>query len=247
MSAKPTDWGAVHRIRLGHVSKLLLDRYGVELPDDDAGTEDLRILLHVKANANRPEQREKVLLNTIALWAPWMPDDKARQTAAEIALKPLKVTSDWLGRELNVDCATRDRLGIWQIGAIDLDMEARKERRKERRRQQDRERKKRSRRSRADYLADIARGSKKSTKPWVSLGISRATYFRRQSQNGETQSVRKASRQVRLEMRLGASAKVPLLTRGTHPVSRQKRYKQRRNLGKAGLAYVGNADGGEVP
>jgi hypothetical protein len=112
------EGGAIHRVRLGHVNRLLLDRYGPELPDDDAGAEDLRILLHVKANAYRSERREKTLLNEIGLRAPWMPADKAR-------LKPLKGSADWLGRALNVDCATRDRLGIWQIGAADLDAQAR--------------------------------------------------------------------------------------------------------------------------
>jgi hypothetical protein len=43
------DWGAVHRVRLGHARRLLLHRYGTELPDDGAGSEDLRILLHVTA------------------------------------------------------------------------------------------------------------------------------------------------------------------------------------------------------
>jgi hypothetical protein len=62
-NGKQVNWGAVHRVRLGHVNRLLLDRYGFELPNDDAGAEDLRILLHVKANAYRPERREKALLN----------------------------------------------------------------------------------------------------------------------------------------------------------------------------------------
>jgi hypothetical protein len=182
------NWGAVHRVRVGHVRELLKDRYrGYEVPDDDAGNEDLRIFLHVKASANRPEQREKVLFETARLWAPWMSAEEARQVAAEIAAKPLKVTSTWLGQQLNVDSATRDRLGIWQIGATDMDAEARKARRRER----DRERKRelRNRQPRAEYLAEVTKNSKQSTKPWVMMGISRATYFRRQSKGIETGAV----------------------------------------------------------
>jgi hypothetical protein len=172
------DWGAVHRVRLGHVRRLLRHRYGPVLPDDDAGYEDLRILLHVKANACKPENRVRMLLNEIETSAPWLSSIKARGIAEEIAAKPLKVTSDWLGKQLNVDADTRDRLRIWQIGAVDLDAAGRKERTRERRRQRDRERKmaQRGRQPRADWLAEH---SVSQTKPWEMMGISRATYYRR--------------------------------------------------------------------
>lgn len=173
-----TDWGAVHRVRLGHVRRLLRDRYGHTLPDDDAGYEDLRILLHVKANACKPENRVRMLLKEIEVSAPWMSSVKARQVADEIAAKPLKVTSDWLGKELNVNADTRDRLAIWQIGAVDLDAAGRKKRARERRRQRDRERKMRQRKCqpRADWLAE---NNVSRTKPWEGIGISRRTYYRR--------------------------------------------------------------------
>jgi hypothetical protein len=168
------DWGAVHRGRLGHVRRLLRHRYGPVLPDDDAGYEDLRILLHVKANACKPENRVRMLLNEIETSAPRMSSVKARGIAEEIAAKPLKVTSDWLGKQLNVDADTRDRLRIWQIGAVDLDAAGRKERR----RQRDRERKRaqRGRQPRADWLEEH---SVSRTKPWEAMGISRRTYYRR--------------------------------------------------------------------
>jgi hypothetical protein len=207
---KPVDWGAVHRVRFGHVKTLLRDRYGVELPDDDAGAEDLRILLHVKANAYRPERRDKVLLGEIELQAPWMPDGEARQLAAEIALNPLKVTSDWLGRALNVDSATRERLSIWQIGAVDGDAQSRKERRQQR----DRERKRQARQPRAEYRAGVAENSAKHSRPWEALGISRATYYRRQSV--ETRSVRKPAKKNETR----SVRKVPSCHERTHRVSR---------------------------
>jgi hypothetical protein len=168
------DWGAVHRVRLGHVRRLLRHRYGPVLPDDDAGYEDLRILLHVKANACKPENRVRMLLNEIETSAPRMSSVKARGIAEEIAAKPLKVTSDWLGKQLNVDADTRDRRRIWQIGAVDLDAAGRKERR----RQRDRERKRaqRGRQPRADWLEEH---SVSRTKPWEAMGISRRTYYRR--------------------------------------------------------------------
>jgi hypothetical protein len=174
------DWGAVHRVRVGHVRSLLRDRYGAVVPDDDAGNEDLRILLHCKANACKPENRVDRLIKEIEAMAPWMSSIKARTIAEQISAKPLKVTSDWLGKVLNVDADTRDRLAIWQIGAVDLDAAGRRERALQRRRERDRERKRKQRQCqpRAEWLAQHSR---EREKPWESLGISRRTYYRRLS------------------------------------------------------------------
>jgi hypothetical protein len=176
-----TRWGAVHRIRLGQVGKLLLDRYGAELPDDDAGTEDLRILLHVKAHCYAPQRREQALCGEIGLRAPWLATREAAQIAAEIAARPMKLKANTLGRMLNLDWMTRERLRLWQIGAVDEDAEARKRRR----RQRDAERKRHQRRAegrqdRQQYLANAL----SNTKPWVALGISRRTYERRRAKGG---------------------------------------------------------------
>jgi hypothetical protein len=170
--------GHGHRLKLGNIRTLLRDRWKFELPNnnEDAAA-DLRILLHVKASACRPDRREKGILNEISLWAPWMPPAEAKQTAAEIACKPRKMSTDDLGNALGVDSATRDRLEIWLIGAYDLSAEDRKERR----RQRDRERKRRARQPRAEYLAQVTANSKRSTKPWEAMGISRRTYYYRQS------------------------------------------------------------------
>jgi hypothetical protein len=204
MSTDPAQWAAVHRVRLGHVRKLLHHRYGTALPDDDAGSEDLRILLHVKAHAYSPARREQALLNEIGLLAPWMPADRARQLAAEIAANPMKLKADTLGRMLTLDSSTRDRLRIWQIGAIDMDAEGRKERR----RQRDREHRQRKRQARTQWLAEH---STEQTKPWLAAGVSRATWYRD-----------RVMRQVRRRTReTGASAKY-LSSRADGPVSRPR-------------------------
>src|SRR5436190_10489767 len=102
-----SNWGAVHRVRLGQVGKLLIHRYGTELPDDDAGAEDLRVLLHVKAQCYAPPRRDQALRNEIGLKAPWLTDRKARRMAAEIASNPMKLKANTLGHLLNVDWMTR--------------------------------------------------------------------------------------------------------------------------------------------
>lgn len=176
MSKNPT-WDAVQRVRLGHVRKLLQHRYGPTLPDDDAGREDMRILLHVKAGCYRPERRMQALISEIEILAPWL-NGEAGKVAAEIAAKPLNLKSDTIGRMLNLDWHTRDKLRLWQIGAVDLDTEARKERRKLRHRQWMKDiRRDQGAKPRAKYEAE----SLMKTKPWQAEGISRRTWYRRQS------------------------------------------------------------------
>jgi hypothetical protein len=210
----PVEWGAVHRVRLGHVGKLLLDRYGPELPDDDAGDDDLFILLNIKAMACKPERREKALLNEIGLRAPWLPADKAQKLATRISDKPLKFTSETLGQRLNLDNATRERLRIWQIRPVDLDDEGLKQRRRQRRQQQDRERKLRKRQlqNRTEWLKA---NSKQRTKPWLEMGISRASYYRRQAKSRETRCSAKPVK----KSETGLSAKVPRANHADRPVS----------------------------
>jgi len=180
-------WGVVHRVRLGHVRKLLQFRYGVELPYDDAGIEDLRILLHVKAQCYAPDRREKALLDEISLTAPWLAKDKAEQIAAKIAANPIKLTADTLGssKMLNLDWMTREQLRIWQIGAMDAPADYRKQKR----RQRDRERKwcKRRAEGRIDRAEYLAAHSANRTKPWVREGISRRAYYYRKAKGTLTQ------------------------------------------------------------
>jgi hypothetical protein len=174
------DWGAVHRVRLGHVHRFLRYRWGPVLPDDDAGYEDLRILLHVVANACKPENRVRKLANVAGTMAPWMPSTRVSQVAEEIAAKPLKVTSQWLGKALGVTADVRERLKIWQIAACDLTPEQAKERRRERERERSAKRRRENGiQSRAEYRQRVSEGSAKSTKPWEAMGISRRTYYYR--------------------------------------------------------------------
>jgi hypothetical protein len=173
-------WAAVHRVRLGQVRRLLRDRYGAALPDDDAGLEDLRILLHIKAACYAPERREQALASEIAVMAAWMADAKAIKLAAEIAPSPMKLKADTLGRMLDVDWQTRERLKLWQIGAANMPSDIRQIRR----RQRDAERKARQRRAegrktRNEYLA----ASLTATKPWEAEGVSRRTWYRSRGTN----------------------------------------------------------------
>jgi hypothetical protein len=187
MTTSADKWGAVHRVRLGQVGRLLLHRYGPVLPDDDAGAEDLRILLHVKAVCYAPPRRYQALLNEIELKAPWLTGRKARQTAAEIASNPMKLKADTLGSMLNHDWMTRERLRLWQIGAVDAPADYLKQRR----RQRDAERKWRKRRSEGQVDRDeyLTTHSTNRAKPWQTMGISRRTYYRQKAKGCSGTSV----------------------------------------------------------
>jgi hypothetical protein len=210
MTERSKDWGAVHRVRLGHVRRLLLHRYGPKLPNDDAGADDLRILLHVKAQCYVPKRREQALLSEIELSAPWMTNVTAAALAAEIAAKPMRLKADTLGRMLNLDWMTRERLRLWQIGAVDDDAEGRKRRRKQR--HAERMWRKRRAEGRADRQAYLA-SALSNTKPWLAMGISRRTYERRRAKGTLSQVCAQTS------PRTVASVCAKYLSSGTHTLA----------------------------
>ena len=65
-------WEVVRRLRYGALMKLFRHRYGYQFPDDDAGRDDLFVLVCVVSLA--PSATDKKMAHTIDMWAPWMPD-----------------------------------------------------------------------------------------------------------------------------------------------------------------------------
>jgi hypothetical protein len=148
-------------------------RYGngtlYQFTDDDAGREDLRILLDHYAYSN-PQAIQRV----IKARAPWLTGSE-RESLIEQAGRYW--TSAALAEALRLTEAERIALGgVPTIGAIDVTPERRMELRKQR----DTERKRQKRRaakmqSRAQYLAA---NSISRTKPWLADNVSRATWYR---------------------------------------------------------------------
>ena len=167
----------IRRLRLGDLRKLLRDRYGPVLPDDDAGREDLReLLLPISVG---PHASQK-MPNAIDIWAPWMPPAEATQLIDDINRTPIwqrKPTADQLGERQGLMNGQRERLKLWTIAACNMDQAQALEWRKAK----DRARKRRRRQllgsvSRAAYLAQHAISK---TKPWAAEEISRRTWYRR--------------------------------------------------------------------
>jgi hypothetical protein len=167
---------AIGTQRIGDLNKLFPSRYGGNresyvFPDDDAGLEDLKILLHHYA-LNNPLAMPRI----IELRAPWMDEASTVRLLEQIDAFPQKWRADTLGRKLNLTGAEWRTLRLRTIAPVDMSRQQRvtfsqaiaRQRRQARRRAQ-------GKKPRAEYLAKSVR----QTKPWVALKVSRRTWYRR--------------------------------------------------------------------
>jgi hypothetical protein len=74
------------RWRLGELRRLYHDRYGLTLPDDDAGREDLRELLLLASMAFNPDRNMR---NVLSQAAPWMDKAEAERLFDDINQTPI--------------------------------------------------------------------------------------------------------------------------------------------------------------
>jgi hypothetical protein len=167
-----------HRPR--EIRRVLRDRYGRALPDDDAGREDMAILLRHVAHLHDGYRRME---NYIEVYAPWLVDgERVNFLNAALCSTPPAFTADEIAIQLNVTLETRQALGLTTIGAVDCDKEERQARRKALGRlRKARRRRKTGCKMRAEYLAT----SLSEKQPWLAEGISRRTWYRRQKGSGE--------------------------------------------------------------
>jgi len=164
----------LRRLRLGNLRKLFRHRYGPILPDDDAGRAELReLLLPISVSANSATKMPKA----IELWAPWMGQQEALALIDDINRTPIwqrKPDGKVLGDRLRATNAHRERLKLWTIAACDMSEEEAKEWRKAKHRE-------RNRRLRQLRGGTPQASSTNRTKPWLTLGMSRASWYRRET------------------------------------------------------------------
>ena len=167
---------AIGTQRIGDLNKLFARRYGGNresyvFPEDDAGLEDLKILLHHYA-LNNPLAMSRI----VKLRAPWLDQTATIRLLEQIQAFPQKWRSDTLGRKINLTGAEWRILRLRTIAPIDMTRKERaafsqalaRERRQARRRAQ-------GKKPRAEYLAM----SLSRTEPWLAANISRSTWYRR--------------------------------------------------------------------
>lgn len=167
-------------LRLNDFARLFRARYGIELPNDDSGRDDLDPVLHHLAALPQPARRAS---HWLELWAPWLTLGEQRDIVSKAIADARPWTADQLAWRYRITQEERTMLGLTTIGAIDLGKRARTKRRKER----DRQRKATTRRAtgtqtRAEFLA----ASTARAKPWIAASISRATWYRRRARDRET-------------------------------------------------------------
>ncbi len=127
-------------LRLADLAALFRARYGLTLPDDDAGREDLYIALSHVATLAKSRDR---MATYIEIWAPWLTVSEARQHINKALTEPGKWSADQLAWRMGLHAADRAQLGITTIGATDLNKAARARLRK--RKDRDRKRARRLR------------------------------------------------------------------------------------------------------
>lgn len=114
-------------LRLNDLARLFRARYGLTLPDDDAGRDDLHVALSHLAPLSGARDR---MARYVEIWAPWLTVAEARQVMDAALTQPQKWKADQLAWRLRLTAADRAALGITTIGAIDLNKAARARARK---------------------------------------------------------------------------------------------------------------------
>lgn len=166
--------GAKNNVRLFDVNVLFTHRYGGEvLPDDDAGNDDVSIMLHHYAHCSRPEQCMRVWLEQRV---PWLTPAERNKLIQKVLAKPLKWKAASLGRLLRLGDAERTLLGITTIRPFDVPWTEVLRRQREARAARERSR-------RAEAGAKPHAMSEAQLKPWIDEDCSESTYRRRKRKN----------------------------------------------------------------
>jgi hypothetical protein len=126
---------------------------------------------------------QKKMRHVIETWAPWMPAEESEAYVTHVwglDIYERTPTAVELGRRLGLTNAEREALKLWPFLPIDRTADEIAEIAKARRNNRRREKARASGiRTRAAYLAEL----ENKRKPWITEGISRATYYRRRKRD----------------------------------------------------------------
>jgi hypothetical protein len=165
-------------------------------PDDDAGREDLKILLQHYSHTN------PYRIHSVAkVRAPWMEAPDVWRLVEQVFAYPRKWRAATIGRELHVTFEEWKVLSLRTIKPANVSEKDLASYRKDKDRlRQLRRRRKAGAKDRREYLA---KNKISRTKPWVKAGMSRASWYR---QNKASETVR----QVRPEYNLVNAVDAPV-------------------------------------
>lgn len=162
------NWNSWLTRRIIEIEMVLWDRYpSRELPDDDAGRADLRIVLHHIGRHTSPNI-ESAMRTWIAKHTPWLDEDEGDALIRYyLASKKKLPKADTLAGFLGLKYADRKRLGVRTIGAIDATKAERKAMRKAEQRLADKARQEANRRAAG---AKPHAESASRAQPWLDAG-----------------------------------------------------------------------------
>jgi hypothetical protein len=173
----------IRRLRLGDLLRVLRHRHGPILSDDDAGRDDLNLVLRLHSLC--PERATDKMWHVVETLAPWMLSAEASdQIDSLMRVDPRynQLGAKELGERLNLSNAEREFRKAWLIAPVDMTAgELAEQRKAKERARKAAKRRQAGVKSRPAYLAAI-----KSTKPWEAEGMSRASWYRHR----ETRCVR---------------------------------------------------------
>jgi hypothetical protein len=177
MKADAAKWELIRRLRYGALLRLFRHRWGNELPDDDAGRDDLWLLVtNVSLAAAEPKKKMR---DVIEVWAPWMSAEEREAYIKHVwglDIYERTPTALELGKRLGLTNAEREALKLWPFRPIDKTEEEIAEQAKARERERRaHNRRERGVRTREAYLAELA----SRPQPWIAESISRRTWERR--------------------------------------------------------------------
>jgi hypothetical protein len=153
------------RLRKRQLERIFIDRYGGRaLPNDDAGRRDLRAMADHLALIG-----EGYVANWTSLWTRWLSTEGTDALVEQVGPGKYWMAAD-LGEEMNLDAATRLRLKAWHLSAVDATKEQLGESRKQR--------KAANRKAKRATLRAARPAPASRIKPWLALGMSRASWFR---------------------------------------------------------------------
>jgi hypothetical protein len=172
---KPSKKVPIAALRLRELNILARHRWHHQLPDDDVGRVFVRVVANHQASlAGDPGER---IFRWVELWAPWLDEDELDEIVQLATLSTTHYTADSVANAIGLDYATRKLLRIRTIGATDFPKAARLARRREKHA----ERVARHRRAAGAKARD---GSISAARPWETIGISRATFYRNRERYG---------------------------------------------------------------
>jgi hypothetical protein len=116
-------------LRLHDLARLFRARYGVTLPDDDAGRDDMLVAVNHCASLAHPLGK---IDKWLGLWCPWLTLAERDAIATQAIIHTTHWTADQLAWRLRLIDKDRTALGITTIGAIDCSKRERTKRRKAR-------------------------------------------------------------------------------------------------------------------